>query len=123
MHGNELFAAIQSGPNHGGACAGVWFVYHHFWFLETSVSGMPLQMLCKLALAAMLPAALLPGLVRSGGSKLHLGILLVVQVCPAVVPSNCIDKVKSPFLRLAQSSLSPICRVSEYAKFGLRQIM
>lgn len=54
-------------------------MYHHFWFLETSVSGMPLQTLCKLALAAMLPAALLPGLVRSGGTKLHLGALMVVQ--------------------------------------------
>ena len=54
-------------------------MHHHFWFLETAVSGMPLQTLCKLALAAVLPAALLPGLVRSGGSKLHLGVLLIAQ--------------------------------------------
>jgi hypothetical protein len=58
----------------------VWFVYHHFWFLHTSVAGMPLQTVCKLVLAAMVPAALLPGLVRSGGSRLHVAVLLVTQV-------------------------------------------
>ena len=72
---------MSHGPH---AAAGVWFVYHHFWFLHTSVAGMPLQTVCKLILAAMVPAALLPGLVRSGGSRLHVAVLLVTQVTPPV---------------------------------------
>ena len=83
------------------------------------MSGMPLQMLCKLALAAMLPAALLPGLVRSGGSKLHLGILLVVQVCLAVMYSKRIDRVHSPFLGLHSQVCCPDVGFRIWAKLAL----
>jgi len=62
-------------------------VYHHFWFLQTSVAGMPLQTVCKLVLAAMVPAALLPGLVRSGGSRSHVAVLLITQV-PALMAAR-----------------------------------
>jgi hypothetical protein len=47
--------------------AGGWFVWHHFWFLDITLDGWHLRTLCVLVVAAMLPAALLPGLLYSGG--------------------------------------------------------
>ncbi|EFJ42255.1 hypothetical protein VOLCADRAFT_97706 [Volvox carteri f. nagariensis] len=41
----------------------VWFMRHHFWFLNILVSGMQLHTICKLALAALVPALTVPGLV------------------------------------------------------------
>ncbi len=57
--------------------AGGWFLWQHFWFLEVSLGGMPLKNVCVLVLAAMLPAALLPGLLYSGaGPGRHCACLL-----------------------------------------------
>jgi hypothetical protein len=47
--------------------AGGWFVWHHFWFLDITLDSWHLRTLCALVVAAMLPAALLPGLLYSGG--------------------------------------------------------
>lgn len=41
-------------------------MWHHFWFLEVSLAGVPLRTVCSLVLAAMLPAALLPGMLYAG---------------------------------------------------------
>ena len=58
-----------------GCCrAAIWFVVHHFWFLDVRVGGLPVRLLCRLLLAALTPAVLLPGLIRSGalqGPGLH----------------------------------------------------
>ncbi|KAK9824524.1 hypothetical protein WJX72_011089 [[Myrmecia] bisecta] len=66
----------------GALLTGGWFVFHHFWFLDIHMEGMPLRMLCKLLLAAMVPAALLPGLIASGASRSAVSALLL---CQAVV--------------------------------------
>ncbi len=41
-------------------------MWHHFWFLEVSLAGVPLRTVCALVLAAMVPAALLPGMLYAG---------------------------------------------------------
>lgn len=46
--------------------AGGWFVWHHFWFLEVSLAGVPLRTVCGLVVAGMVPATLLPGLLYAG---------------------------------------------------------
>ena len=42
-------------------------MWHHFWFLDITLDSWHLRTLCTLVVAAMLPAALLPGLLYSGG--------------------------------------------------------
>lgn len=43
-----------------------WFVWHHFWHLDISLSGVPLRWVCCLLLSAMVPGLLVPGLILSG---------------------------------------------------------
>ncbi|KXZ48748.1 hypothetical protein GPECTOR_25g332 [Gonium pectorale] len=57
----------------------LWFVRHHFWFLEIDVSGMRLHTICKLAVAALVPALTVPGLVVARASSALVGALLVAQ--------------------------------------------
>jgi hypothetical protein len=57
-------------------------VVHHFWFLEIWMAGFSLQTVCKLILAAMVPAVLLPGFICSGASKNAVAALLLTQVKP-----------------------------------------
>ncbi|KAJ9506464.1 hypothetical protein QJQ45_019460, partial [Haematococcus lacustris] len=69
----------------GGAfLTGVWFVYHHFWFLDIRLGGpgsWHLHTLCKLALAALLPALMLPGLVHAGAHIAAVELMVVAQSC------------------------------------------
>lgn len=52
----------------------------HFWFLDIRVGGLALGTICKLALAALLAALMVPGLVYSRASPTIIGALLVLQV-------------------------------------------
>ncbi len=56
-----------------------WFVSHHFWFLDILVGGTTLQLLCKLLLAALVPAVLVPGLAAARAPRLAIGALLMLQ--------------------------------------------
>ena len=69
------------------SCAGaaIWFVVHHFWFLDVRVGGLPVRLLCRLLLAALTPAVLLPGLIRSGASKALVSTLMLLQVSLAAL--------------------------------------
>ena len=58
---------------------------HHFWFLDVRVGGLPVRLLCRLLLAALTPAVLLPGLIRSGASKALVSTLMLLQVTLAAV--------------------------------------
>lgn len=75
-HANEHASAAQQQLDYVWSCscsytsrpcarihAGAWFVWHNYWFLDFSVGGAPLHTLVKLALAALLPALMVPGLV------------------------------------------------------------
>ncbi|GLC46128.1 hypothetical protein PLESTB_001193000 [Pleodorina starrii] len=57
----------------------VWFMRQHFWFLDILVSGMRLHTLCKLAVAALVPALTVPGLVIARVNPHIVGGLLVMQ--------------------------------------------
>lgn len=59
---------------------GVWFVLQHFWLLNISVGGLTLHALCRLALAAMLPALMIPGLVYARVPAAALDALVMLQV-------------------------------------------
>lgn len=51
----------------GTFLTGVWFVSHHFGFLDIMLGpAFHLHDLCKLLLAALVPALLVPGLVFAG---------------------------------------------------------
>jgi hypothetical protein len=63
--------------------AAIWFVVHHFWFLDVKVGGLPVRLLCRLLLAALTPAVLLPGLIRSGASKSLVSTPMLLQVMVA----------------------------------------
>lgn len=60
--------------------AAIWFVVHHFWFLDVQVGGLPVRALCQLLLAALAPAVLLPGLIRSAAPKNLISALMLLQV-------------------------------------------
>ena len=55
-------------------------MYHHFWFLDVWVGGLPVWGLCQLLLAALAPAVLLPGVIRSGASKTVISWIMLIQV-------------------------------------------
>ncbi|KAG2447194.1 hypothetical protein HYH02_007936 [Chlamydomonas schloesseri] len=57
----------------------LWFMRQHFWFLDILVSGMRLHTLCKLAVAALVPALTVPGLVVARANAHIIGGLLVAQ--------------------------------------------
>jgi len=63
----------------GAAAASVWFVHHHFWFLEIELGGLSVRDLCKLMLGMLLPALTVPGLVISNSSHHLVSLLLSVQ--------------------------------------------
>ncbi len=63
----------------GAMVTAAWFVWHHFWFLNIRVGPMHLHTLCKLALAALVPALLLPGMVLARASRSAIGALMMVQ--------------------------------------------
>uniref|UniRef100_A0A7S3R236 Uncharacterized protein n=1 Tax=Dunaliella tertiolecta TaxID=3047 RepID=A0A7S3R236_DUNTE len=63
----------------GAFLTGVWFVSSQFWFLDIAISGLHLHTVCKLALAALLPALMVPGLMFSGAPRSALGGLLILQ--------------------------------------------
>ncbi len=62
------------------SCAGVWFIWHHFWFLDIVMAGMHLQTVCMLVGGAMLPALLVPGLLAAGTPRGMIGVLMTAQV-------------------------------------------
>ena len=63
----------------------VWFVWHHFWFLDmVFVDGAPLRALCALVLAALLPALLVPGLVHCAAPRAPSSVLLLAQAAALV---------------------------------------
>ena len=64
----------------GTLATALWFLHHHYWFLNIQVQTHGLRFLCQLILAALLPATLLPGLVIGQGSKPLMGLLMVGQV-------------------------------------------
>lgn len=72
-------------------CAAVWFVYHHFWFLDVSIGGLPLHAVCQMLILALVPAALLPGLLATGASKDLVNQQLLLQVG---LPSLCCSSSK-----------------------------
>lgn len=63
----------------GSLLSATWFVWHHFWFLHVRVGHVHLHTLCKMALAAVLPALLVPGLVLAGVGHQVVGVLLLIQ--------------------------------------------
>lgn len=63
----------------GTLATGGWFLWQHFWFLDISLDGVPLKTICVLVLAAMLPAAMLPGLLYSDSPKAALSTMLLLQ--------------------------------------------
>lgn len=67
----------------GAAATAVWFVRHHFWFLDISIGSTHLHALCWLLLAAAGPALLVPALVASRSSATALGALLMLQASAA----------------------------------------
>jgi hypothetical protein len=60
--------------------AGVWFVVQHFWSLEVWVGGLHLHAICRMALAALLPALMLPGLVSARAPAPAMDVLVMLQV-------------------------------------------
>ncbi len=65
----------------GGAFATcLWFLHHHYWFLNIQIQTHGLRFLCQGILAALLPATLLPGLIIGRGSKTLVGVLMLAQV-------------------------------------------
>ena len=71
----------------GTFVAGLWFLHHHYWFLNIQVQMHGLRFLCQVILAALLPATLLPGLVMGQGSKSLVGALMLGQVGDQLVSS------------------------------------
>jgi len=63
----------------GAFMTGVWFVYQHFWFLDIIVGMLHLHIVCRLVLAALVPALMVPGLVQAKASKLAISTLLMLQ--------------------------------------------
>eukprot|EP00798_Chlamydomonas_sp_ICE-L_P014360 gene14360-20357_t len=57
----------------------VWFMQQHFWFLDITIGGIDLHLMCKLVLGATVPALLVPGLVHAQSSKTSIGLLLIFQ--------------------------------------------
>jgi len=86
-HGDAM-ADIDKQP----CLAAIWFVVHHFWFLDVQVGGLPVRALCQLLLAALASAVLLPGLIRSAAPKNLISALMLLQVglasCSADGPSR-----------------------------------
>lgn len=78
----------------------MWFVYHHFWFLDIAIGGVPLQVLCQLLLLALLPAALLPGLIATGAHKDFINQQMLLQV---------LHPLGQWLLSLSKSSLTTKC--------------
>ncbi|KAF8058100.1 hypothetical protein HT031_005760 [Scenedesmus sp. PABB004] len=56
-----------------------WLVTAHFWFLDLRVGFLHLHTLCKLALAALAPALLVPGLVLACAGRQLVGVLMLTQ--------------------------------------------
>lgn len=56
-----------------------WVVHHHFWFLDVRVGFVHLHTMCKLALAALLPALVIPGLALAHTGRQLVGVLMLVQ--------------------------------------------
>ncbi|WIA13369.1 hypothetical protein OEZ85_006949 [Tetradesmus obliquus] len=56
-----------------------WLVHHHFWFLDLRVGFVHLHTICKLALAALLPALIVPGLVLAQTGRQVVGVLMLAQ--------------------------------------------
>lgn len=75
---------LSTHPTAPSPSAGLWFLWHHFFFLDIWLGHMHLKLLCGLIGAAMLPALLLPGLVHGRHGVHHarqlVGGLMVVQV-------------------------------------------
>ena len=69
----------------GAFATALWFVHHHYWFLNIQIQTHGLRFLCQVILAALLPATLLPGLVISRGSRSLVGTLMLAQVRCAVL--------------------------------------
>lgn len=56
-----------------------WIVHHHFWFLDLRVGFVHLHTICKLAMAALLPALIVPGLVLAQVGRQFVGVLMLAQ--------------------------------------------
>ncbi len=64
----------------GAFATGVWFLHHHYWFLNIEIQTHGLRFLCQVILAALLPATLLPGLIIGRGSGALVSLLMLAQV-------------------------------------------
>uniref|UniRef100_A0A061QRP1 Nef1-like protein n=1 Tax=Tetraselmis sp. GSL018 TaxID=582737 RepID=A0A061QRP1_9CHLO len=73
----------------GAGIAGLWFVGHHFWFLDVRVGEWwSVQRVCALLLAYTAPTVLLPGLLLSGAPRWLCGASLAAHallLCAAEV--------------------------------------
>jgi hypothetical protein len=63
----------------GGLLTAGWFVAHHFWFLDARVGHLRIRTACQLALAALVPALVVPGLIIARSGRAAVGVLLFVQ--------------------------------------------
>jgi len=64
----------------GCGITGLWFVSHHFWFLDISWnSTWNVQRICALLILYTAPTAMLPGLILSRAPPALIGIALVLQ--------------------------------------------
>jgi hypothetical protein len=63
----------------GAVLTAAWFVYHHFWFLDIKVGFVHLHTMVKLAVAGLLPALLVPGLMLAQWGCQAIGVLMFVQ--------------------------------------------
>ncbi|KAG2493679.1 hypothetical protein HYH03_008193 [Edaphochlamys debaryana] len=57
----------------------LWFMLQHFWFLDIVIGGFKLHTICKLAIAALVPALTVPGLIVARANGHLIGGLMVAQ--------------------------------------------
>ena len=73
----------------GGTLAtAVWFLHHHYWFLNIQIQTHGLRFLCQGILVGLLPATLLPGLVMRPGSRGLVPLLMLAQVRHTISPGD-----------------------------------
>lgn len=79
----------------GTFATGLWFLHHHYWFLNVQIQTHGLRFLCQVILAALLPATLLPGLIIGQGNKSVVRLLMLGQVC--TLPSSIHDQCAAAY--------------------------
>lgn len=110
----------------GTIASAIWLIWHHFWFLEISVGGVPLRVICQLLVAALVVSLIAPGVVLSGVTdrlvRVGLEGFLLVQVVLANRSTVCPLSFSSSFhlflnfffgfLSILFSHMSSICHQS-----------